>query len=127
MPLPHLRAAGLALAVALAVPAAALASKKLPVSPDPDATIVHVLNRLAFGPRPGDVAKVRAMGVDKWIDLQLHPERIDDRQTEQLLASYPSLSAKTPDVVSDYQMVRQARQQAVRQDSADKKDARQMV
>src|SRR5437773_241756 len=93
----------------------------------PEQQVQQALNRLAFGPRPGDVAKVRAMGVDKWIDLQLHPERIDDRQTEQLLASYPSLSAKTPDVVSDYQMVRQARQQAVRQDSANKKDARQMV
>jgi hypothetical protein len=30
----------------------------------------HVLNRLAFGPRPGDVAQVTAIGVDKWIDLQ---------------------------------------------------------
>jgi uncharacterized protein (DUF1800 family) len=41
-----------------------------------DKQIVHVLNRLTFGPRPGDVQQVRLLGVDKWIDQQLHPERI---------------------------------------------------
>jgi uncharacterized protein (DUF1800 family) len=41
-----------------------------------DKKIVHVLNRLTFGLRPGDVAEVRRVGVEKWIDLQLHPERI---------------------------------------------------
>src|SRR3981189_472411 len=44
----------------------------LPVSKQ----IVHVLNRLTFGPRPGDLEQVRQAGVEKWIDLQLHPERI---------------------------------------------------
>ena len=39
---------------------------------------VHVLNRLAFGPRPGDVEKVTAMGVDKWIEQQLRLDKIDD-------------------------------------------------
>src|SRR2546430_14740547 len=38
----------------------------------------HALNRLTFGPRPGDIEKVTAMGVDKWIELQLNPEKIDD-------------------------------------------------
>jgi uncharacterized protein (DUF1800 family) len=41
-----------------------------------DKQIVHVLNRLTFGPRPGDVQQVRQIGVDKWIDQQLHPERV---------------------------------------------------
>jgi uncharacterized protein (DUF1800 family) len=50
-----------------------------------DKQIVHVLNRLTFGPRPGDVQQVRQMGVDKWIDQQLHPERI---------AENPALDAK---------------------------------
>ena len=35
---------------------------------------LQALNRLTFGPRPGDVQQVAAMGVDRWIDLQLHPE-----------------------------------------------------
>jgi len=50
--------------------------------PDPesrdDATITHALNRLTFGTRPGDVDRVRAMGLATWIDQQLHPGRIDD-------------------------------------------------
>src|SRR5678816_3889981 len=69
----------------------------------PEQQVQHVLNRLAFGPRPGDVAKVRAMGVDRWIDLQLQPDRIDDPGMVALLAKYPSLSAKTQDIVSDFQ------------------------
>ena len=52
--------------------AAGLFDRKLPG----DQQIVHVLNRLTFGPRPGDVERVRRMGVARWIDLQLHPERI---------------------------------------------------
>src|SRR5215471_769194 len=42
----------------------------------PDRQIVHVLNRLTFGPRPGDVDQVRRIGVDAWIDQQLHPDRL---------------------------------------------------
>ena len=39
----------------------------------------HALNRLAFGARPGDVERVLRIGVDRWIEQQLHPERIADR------------------------------------------------
>jgi uncharacterized protein (DUF1800 family) len=44
----------------------------------PDKQIVHILNRLTFGPRPGDVEQVRRMTVQKWIDQQLHPEQIPE-------------------------------------------------
>lgn len=40
--------------------------------------ITHVLNRLGFGARPGDLAKVKAMGLDAYINQQLNPEKIDD-------------------------------------------------
>ena len=43
-------------------------------------TIVHVLNRIAFGPRPGDVERVQALGLQRYIDEQLHPERIRGRR-----------------------------------------------
>lgn len=56
-----------------------------------DQQVIQVLNRLAFGPRPGDVLRVRSMGVDAWIDQQLHPERIDDSAMDQMLARYPLL------------------------------------
>src|SRR5437016_5436716 len=46
-----------------------------------DKQIVHVLNRLTFGPRPGDTEQVRRIGLDKWIDQQLHPERISENPT----------------------------------------------
>src|SRR5690349_7364357 len=95
----------------------------------PDQQVQQVLNRLAFGPRPGDAEKVRAMGVDKWIALQLAPERIDDRATEQLASSYETLSWKTPDIVNVYNEVQRARREEQRQlsrqgDSASKRDAR---
>jgi uncharacterized protein (DUF1800 family) len=59
------------LAAALTVPPMLHAA---PLTPEQQA--VHVLNRLAFGPRPGDVERVRRMGVQQYIDEQLHPEGI---------------------------------------------------
>jgi uncharacterized protein (DUF1800 family) len=44
----------------------------------PDQQILHALNRLTFGPRPGDAEEVRKIGLRKWIDLQLHPEQIPE-------------------------------------------------
>src|SRR5271169_3905154 len=52
---------------------------------------VHALNRLAFGPRPGEVERVTRMGVDKWIELQLHPEKIDDSALDARLAPFRTL------------------------------------
>src|SRR6266571_3018077 len=40
--------------------------------------ILHVVNRLTFGPHAGDIEQVRRIGVEKWIDLQLHPDRISE-------------------------------------------------
>ncbi len=38
--------------------------------------ILHVLNRLGFGPRPGDLDRVRAIGPERYVQEQLHPESI---------------------------------------------------
>ena len=43
-----------------------------------DDQILQAVNRLTFGPRPGDVEEIRKLGVKKWVDLQLHPERIPE-------------------------------------------------
>jgi uncharacterized protein (DUF1800 family) len=48
----------------------------------------HALNRLAFGARPGDVERVLRVGVDRWIEGQLHPEGIDDRAVATRVAKY---------------------------------------
>jgi uncharacterized protein (DUF1800 family) len=53
--------------------------------------ILQALNRLTFGPRPGDVAAVQAIGLDKWIDQQLNPGTIDDSALEARLAQYPAM------------------------------------
>jgi uncharacterized protein (DUF1800 family) len=45
-----------------------------------DQQILHALDRLTFGPRPGDIEAVKAMGLNQWIDLQLHPERIAENE-----------------------------------------------
>ncbi|HLK64686.1 MAG TPA: DUF1800 domain-containing protein [Bryobacteraceae bacterium] len=44
----------------------------------PDQQILQALNRLTFGPRPGDPDEVRRLGIEKWVDLQLHPDRIPE-------------------------------------------------
>jgi uncharacterized protein (DUF1800 family) len=63
---------------------------------DPDKQIAHVLNRLTFGARPGDAAEVRRLGVDKWIDLQLHPERVPESPVlESRLEPLESLKLQT--------------------------------
>jgi uncharacterized protein (DUF1800 family) len=56
-----------------------------------DERIIHLLNRAAFGPRPGDVAAVRQVGIDAWIDEQLHPDRIDDSTVDAELAPLTAL------------------------------------
>jgi hypothetical protein len=67
-----------------------------------DQKIIHLLNRIGFGPRPGDVERVKKMGVDKYIDLQLHPDRIDDPSVEAKLADYPSLKMSLAEIQEKY-------------------------
>jgi uncharacterized protein (DUF1800 family) len=68
----------------------------MPVSMPPGATadrdeIVHVLNRITFGPRPGDVEAVEKMGLHNYIERQLHPETINDSVVEQQVAGFELL------------------------------------
>jgi uncharacterized protein (DUF1800 family) len=56
-----------------------------------DEAILQALNRLGFGPKPGDLERLKAMGLAKWIDLQLHPESIDDSALEARLDRFPTL------------------------------------
>jgi uncharacterized protein (DUF1800 family) len=63
---------------------------------------VHALNRLTFGPRPGDVDRVVAMGVDHWIDLQLHPDKIDDTALDARLASLRTLRMDTRELMENF-------------------------
>ena len=72
------------------------------VQMDEQKRALHALNRLAFGPRPGDVERVSAMGVDKWIDQQLHPEKIDDHALDSRLAPFRTLHMDTRELVENF-------------------------
>ena len=62
----------------------------------------HVLNRLAFGPRPGEVERVQRQGVDRWIAEQLSSANIDDRTMDQQLKSYPILGRRAADLMREF-------------------------
>jgi len=70
--------------------------------PATDDAIVHALNRLTFGPRPGDVARVKAMGLQNWIDQQLSPARIDNATLTARLARLETLSLDSATIQHDY-------------------------
>lgn len=63
---------------------------------------IHALNRLTFGPRPGDVDRVLAMGVDRWIDLQLHPEKIDDSALQSRLDQFRTLKMQPREMLAQF-------------------------
>jgi len=63
---------------------------------------LHALDRLTFGSRPGDVQRVTALGVDKWIELELHPEKIDDSAIEARLAVYRTLTMSSREMLSEF-------------------------
>jgi uncharacterized protein (DUF1800 family) len=95
-----------------------------------DQQVRHALDRLGFGPRPGDVARVREMGVDRWIALQLAPDRIPDATSDALIASaFETYHADTRELVSlaqaGQQAIRQRARQAAQQgDTSSKRDLR---
>jgi len=77
-------------------PAAQNVMVKLPAPPrlkqiQGDQRILHALDRLTFGPRPGEMEEVKAMGLDAWIAQQLHPRTIDDSAVEQRLQQFPAM------------------------------------
>jgi len=63
---------------------------------------VHALNRLTFGPQRGDVDRVMALGVDRWIQQQLHPEKIDDSALELRLTLYPTLGMSSHELAENF-------------------------
>ena len=82
---------------------------KLPITDlSEDEAILHALNRLAYGPRPGDVETVRKMGLEKWIEEQLHPESIDDSALDTRLEQYPTLKMSSKKLLDEFPPPQQA-------------------
>jgi uncharacterized protein (DUF1800 family) len=67
--------------------------------------ITHVLNRLSFGPRPGDIERVQAMGIWQYINEQLNPEQIPD-PFNSIRSGAIEASRRNPiDILADYNQV----------------------
>ena len=78
-------------------------AQKSAVPARPDApTVMHVLNRLGFGPKPGDLARVQDMGLAAYIDQQLHPERIPDASVRERLSVFETLHLSTGELADQY-------------------------
>src|SRR5262249_5871645 len=82
-----------------------------------DQRILHVLNRLGFGARPGDVERVRAIGVNRYIEQQLFPEKIDDSASEARLQNLESLRLTTAQIYEKYPQPNQLLQQLQRRNA----------
>jgi uncharacterized protein (DUF1800 family) len=67
-----------------------------------DEAILQALNRLGFGPRPGDQERVKEMGLQKWIDQQLRPDSINDSSLEARLDRFPTLKMSSSKLVDEF-------------------------
>jgi uncharacterized protein (DUF1800 family) len=105
-----MRVLAASLMLVLAVPGTP--KTKPPKSDDPklfqkklskDDQILHALDRLTFGPRPGDVERLKKIGLKKWLDQQLHPERIQENAVlEAQLQPLESLRMTPMETVQHY-------------------------
>jgi uncharacterized protein (DUF1800 family) len=102
-----------------APPSAVLAatSSAVPKNPD-DKAIVHVLNRLGFGPTPSDVDRVRKIGLDKYIDQQLRPETLPDEGMASRLADLDTLTRSSRQLAEDYFLPAQMERRRTKQQAA---------
>ena len=83
--------------------------KGLPASElSDDDAIVHALNRLGYGPKPGDVEYVKQIGLTKWIDQQLHPESLDDAALNARLQKFPTLTMSSSQLEEEFPQPKQA-------------------
>jgi len=64
-----------------------------------DERILHALNRFTFGPRPGDLESVKAMGLDAWFNQQLHPDAIDQTELTARLNQFPAMRRDPQDLL----------------------------
>ncbi len=85
-----------------AQPQVADAAAASTAQPAADRQILHAINRLTYGPRPGDVERVRAVGLSAWIDRQLRPRTIDDSMAERALADLTTLRMPIAELLREF-------------------------
>src|SRR5213594_493633 len=89
----------------------------------PQDSSLHALKRLAYGPRPGDVRRVAADGVMRWIDRQLSPEEIDDHRLAERERQFQILEYDRRDLAAMYtEAQRERRERKLAADTMADKD-----
>jgi uncharacterized protein (DUF1800 family) len=79
------------------------------VLPD-DVRYLLILERFTYGPRPGDLDKLRHMGLQTWFEQQMNPAKIDDHVLDAKLASYPAMQMPLSRLMELYPTNEQIRQ-----------------
>jgi len=93
----------LLLFVLICVPVAGFATPVIPKTKlTKNRQIAQVLSRLTFGARPGDIERIKQMGIDAFIKQQLAPDTIDDSVLDKRLTKLPTLSLATPTIAELY-------------------------
>src|SRR6185436_11451232 len=102
------------LSVAVALSPDLLRAQRSAVPSRPDVrTVAHVLDRIGFGARPGDVARIQEVGLATYIEQQLYPEKIADGALTSRLSEFPTLTMSTSQLSGEYFMpAQQARRTA---------------
>src|SRR4051812_26249696 len=90
------------LVLSTVVPAVAQKGSRPVSSLKDEQRIFHVLNRLGFGARPGDTDRVKAIGLNNYIEQQLNPGNINDSVADAKLKSLPTLSMSTAELYEKY-------------------------
>jgi uncharacterized protein (DUF1800 family) len=107
--------------------AAAKAVKGLPVTElSSDETILHALNRLGYGPRPGDLDRVRKMGLESWINQQLNPQSLDDSALQARLNRYSTISMSTTQLYTDFPQPTPVQRKALQEEAQRRQEQRTM-
>ncbi len=92
-----------------------------------DEAILEALNRLGFGPRPGGLERVKEMGLQKWVDQQLHPDSIDDSALDARLQRFPTLKMSSAKLLDEFPEPRvAARRQGITVEEYRKEQQEQM-
>ena len=119
------------LRIAATVGVLALLTGSAPANSVPQLTeeqkALHVLNRLGYGPRPGDVEKVLEMGIERYIETQLRPERIENAAAEKKLERLKVVNMSEDEIyetfAKPFMKMQQERDRAVEALKAAKKNA----
>ena len=84
---------------------------------DSDNDVVHILNRITFGPRPGDIEHVKQLGIQKYIEEQLNPGALSDPvETDP---RYNALKQNPLQIIQEFQDVRKRLQEFKKKEKAE--------